>query len=283
MKKEIYLKVVDHAVTKEPFELLYDPELEMLCTIPQPDDKDLVKYYESEDYISHTDSKRNWFEQIYQRVKKGALKRKVKLLNSVSNSPKTLLDIGCGTGDFLNSAKNNGWEVTGIEPNTKAREIANSKLGDKVFDNQHLNHLKTGSFRAITLWHVLEHLPDLDTQINRLKQLLNDNGVIIIAVPNYKSFDASYYKEFWAAYDVPRHLWHFSRSSIAKLFQNHGLEITKILPLKWDAYYVSLLSEKYKNGWMNIFSAFFIASRSNLAAAKSGEYSSLIYVLKKQK
>lgn len=280
--KKTILKVKDHSVSGEEFQLVYNQSLEMLETFPQPEEDKLPVYYKSDDYISHTDSKRNLFEKVYHLVRNIALKRKLKLINSVSTETKNLLDIGCGTGDFLQVAQNNNWNVTGIEPNEKARALANTKISNQVLNASELINLKKNSFDIITLWHVLEHLPNIEDQISVLKKLLKHNGTIIIAVPNHKSFDASYYKTFWAAYDVPRHLWHFSKTAIKKLFKKEQMDLIKILPMKFDAYYVSLLSEKYKTGKMNFMKAFWIGWQSNLKAKKSGEYSSLIYIIKNE-
>lgn len=279
-ESKAYLKVKDHSVSGEVFELLKNDDFGYLETSPQPKEDQLSEYYKTEDYISHTDSKRNMFERVYHLVRSMSLKRKLRLINSFNFEDKTLLDIGCGTGDFLKVAQNNGWTISGIEPNDSARNIANSKTNNAVFKVEHLEKFKPKSFDVITLWHVLEHLPALDRQSELLKKLLKDNGTLIIAVPNYHSFDAKYYKEFWAAYDVPRHLWHFSQASINKLFATIAMEVVKTLPMTFDAYYVSLLSEKYKTGRMNIFNAFRIGLLSNLKAKHSKEYSSVIYIIK---
>ncbi|OZV70840.1 class I SAM-dependent methyltransferase [Winogradskyella aurantia] len=275
-----YLKVKDHSVSGEVFELRYNSELDMLETFPNPPENKLSEYYKSEDYISHTDSKRNLFELAYQVVRSISLKRKLKLINSFNTSSKDLLDIGCGTGDFLQTAQKKGWHVTGIEPNEEARRIANTKVKNNIYDSEHLDSFKENSFDVITLWHVLEHLPDLDNHIKRFKQYLKPNGFVVVAVPNFKSFDAQFYKSFWAGYDVPRHLWHFSKQSIQKLFRIHGFDLVKVLPLPFDAYYVSLLSEKYKSGFMNPIRAFRIGFKSNLKARSTKQYSSQIYILK---
>ncbi len=280
-KKPTYLTVKDHSVSGEDFQLVHNQELDMLETIPQPSANTLSEYYKSEDYISHTDSKRNWFEKAYHFVRGMALKRKLKLINSFPVSGKTILDVGCGTGDFLQTAKNNSWNVYGIEPNEKARAIANSKTRNQVFDTNTLQEFESGTFDVITLWHVLEHLPNLETEIQNLNRLLKPEGRLVIAVPNFKSYDAKHYSAFWAAYDVPRHLWHFSQTSISKLFSKHNLEIEKTLPMTFDAFYVSLLSEQYKSGSKNPLTAFWVGLQSNLKAKRTGEYSSLIYVLKK--
>lgn len=279
-EKKTYLTLKDYSVSGETFELLLNSEFEMLETFPVPTLKKLPRYYQSENYISHTDSKRNLFERIYQLVRSLSLKRKLKLINSFSSEEKNLLDIGCGTGDFLQIAKQNHWIVCGIEPNKNAREIANKKTNNSVFNTKELLNFESNRFDVITLWHVLEHLPNLQNQLSSFKQLLKPNGTLLIAVPNYKSYDANYYKSFWAGFDVPRHLWHFSKTSISKLTEKENMSVVKTLPMKFDAFYVSLLSEKYKTGKMNPFKAFWIGLQSNLKAKQSGEYSSLIYVIK---
>ena len=248
---------------------------DMLVTSPVPSNLD--KYYLSENYISHTDSKKSLFDKVYQLVKNHTLKKKLKLINSFKTEEKTILDVGAGTGDFLKVCKTGGWKITGIEPSDKAREYAESK---NIVLYENLNQVENNQFDVITLWHVLEHIPNLVEYIKQLKKLLKPNGVLIIAVPNHKSFDAKHYKEFWAAYDVPRHLWHFSKTAISKLFSLVDMNVEKILPMKFDSYYVSLLSENYKTKKSRPFNAFFIGLQSNLKAKRNGEYSSLIYIIK---
>lgn len=280
MNKNTYLTVKDHSVSGEVFQLLYDDEFDMLITSPQPSEDELPKYYKSQDYISHTDTQRNLFEKLYHFIRRISLKKKLKLINLFFSEEKILLDIGCGTGEFLKIAQQNNWTVFGIEPNEKARSIANKKTNNSVSDIEKLSNFKPQSFDVITLWHVLEHLPRLEEHISILKSLLKSNGTLIITVPNYKSYDAKYYKEFWAAYDAPRHLWHFSQSSISKLVVKENMQVFKTLPMKFDSYYVSLLSEKYKSGSMNIFNALRIGWLSNFKARQSTEFSSLIFCVK---
>jgi len=275
-----YLIVKDHSVSKEEFQLIYNDKFDMLETFPQPPEEKLSAYYKSEDYISHTDAKRNLFERVYHFIRSLSLQRKLKLINTFNLSDRNLLDIGCGTGDFLRTAQKNNWNVSGIEPNQEARDIANNKTNNAVFNIDQLLKFESNSFDVITLWHVLEHLPKLSDHMSIFKSLLKQNGRLIIAVPNYKSYDAKHYKSFWAAFDVPRHLWHFSQSSISKLTASEHMEIEKTLPMKFDAYYVSLLSEKIKTGKMNPITAFYQGLKSNLLAKSKNEYSSLIYVVK---
>jgi len=274
-----FIKVKDHSVSQETFELVHDKDLDMLITHPQPSLDKLPSYYESVDYISHTDGNKSLFEKMYQFVKSIALKNKLNLINSESQRGK-ILDIGAGVGDFLSVAKKDGWEIIGVEPSEKAKAIAKNK---GVAFVESLNDLENNSFDVITMWHVLEHVPDLENQIKELKRLIKPSGTIFIAVPNFNSFDAKYYGSFWAAYDVPIHLWHFSKTAIKKLFAKENLELQKVLPMKFDSFYVSLLSEKYKTGKMNFITAFLIGLRSNWAGRQNMEYSSHIYVLKNTK
>ena len=275
--KKYFLTVKDYSVSKETFDLYYDETLDMLITHPQPSLENLGKYYESEDYISHTDNKRSLFEKIYHFIKSIALKNKLNLINSLQPNKGIILDIGAGTGEFLSVAKNDGWQIIGVEPSDKAKAIAKSKGVSFV---EKTSELENHSFDVISMWHVLEHVPDLDKQIKELKRLLKPKGTLIIAVPNFKSFDANHYGKFWGAYDVPIHFWHFSKTAIKLLFEKEEMKLEKVLPMKFDSFYVSLLSEKYKSGKMNFVKAFFIGLQSNWKAKNNFEYSSHIYILK---
>lgn len=333
MALESYIKTKDYSVSNEEFELLLDDRIDLLITNPRPKKENLFKYYESENYISHTDRKKNITEYVYNFVKKHALNKKLELINSFEIEEKSILDIGCGTGDFLNTCQQAGWKTTGIEPSDKAKEKALEKLNENTYiysdihaffeddfaseekdldykqsykhtklyhhsehetknienevlkfnDNSEKINTNPYQFDVITMWHVLEHVHDLDKYIYRLKQLLKPNGVLVIAVPNYKSYDAEYYKEYWAAYDTPRHLWHFSQTSIHRLFSTELMKVVKTLPMKFDAFYVSLLSEEYKTGKKNFLKAIVNGIKSNKFGKRTGEYSSLIYVLKNMK
>jgi ubiquinone/menaquinone biosynthesis C-methylase UbiE len=265
----------DNTVSGELFEVMKNEKYEMLVTFPVP--SSLGSYYKSTDYISHTDSTKTFFDKIYQLVKNYTLKQKRSLLNSFNSESKTVLDVGAGTGDFLKTCKNSNWKVLGIEPSLEAREIAKKK---GIHLKENLSDIDNQKFDVITLWHVLEHVEDLKDTIKNLNFLLKPEGRIVIAVPNFKSYDALFYKECWAAFDVPRHLWHFSQNTIQKLFCEVEMVVTKTVPMRFDSYYVSLLSEKYKSGKLKPISAFYRGFVSNLKARKTFEYSSLIYVIK---
>lgn len=274
---KLFLKTKDFSVSGESFELHRDEDLDMLVTQPQPEN--LVPYYESENYISHTDAQKSFTDKLYQAVKQKNLSNKIQLVENQIDKLNSLLDVGAGTGDFMAAAQKAGFDVIGVEPNSKARQLAADK---GVQLDPELDTLKGRQFQVITLWHVLEHLPDLVEQISTIVSLLKDNGTLIIAVPNFKSFDAKHYGSYWAGYDVPRHLWHFSKTAMTKLFDRQGMEVISIRPMWFDAFYVSMLSEKYKGNKLYLISAFLVGLWSNVKACFTKEHSSLIYILKRK-
>ncbi len=275
---KLYLKTRDFSVSQEEFELLRDGNKELLYTHPVP--KNLDKYYDSEDYISHTDANNTLFDGLYQLAKRYSLSKKERYARKYCRKKKSLLDMGSGTGDFLLYATKKNWQVAGIEPNERAAKRSAAK-GIRVYPT--LQALQGRSFQIITLWHVLEHLPDLEASINGIERLLEDDGTLIVAVPNFKSFDANYYGPYWAAYDVPRHVWHFSRRAIQKLFHNHGFRLIKTKPMWLDAYYVGILSERYRGSRWPFLRGIWMGCRSNANALVSKECSSHIYILQKAK
>ncbi|MCY2686532.1 class I SAM-dependent methyltransferase [Salinimicrobium sp. TH3] len=274
------LKCKDHTVSGEYFELRKAKDLDLLATFPRPDLEQLPSYYKSENYISHTDSKRGFFDKVYQQVKNLMLKNKLNWIEKEKTPGVKILDIGAGTGDFLRAAKNRNWEVFGVEPNPDARKLASEKGVElEKTTSSFFDH----SFDVITMWHVLEHVPDLEEQIKELDRLLKPNGLLVIAVPNFKSDDAKKYEENWAAYDVPRHLYHFSPSAIKDIFNSTGFLLTSQKGLFFDSFYVSLLSEKYSSASGNLLRAGYNGIISNFKARSSGNYSSLAYFLKKSR
>lgn len=268
----------DHTVTGKDFDLVYDEEREMLITTPKPGKSEISGYYQSQDYISHTDSNKTYFDKIYQKVKKYMLQKKLGWINKKMPAKGRILDIGAGTGDFLVEAEKKGWKIDGVEPSETARAHAKSK-GIKLRETT--EEFTSNSFDVITMWHVFEHVYDLRAQIVELEHLLKKGGLLVIAVPNFKSYDANYYKEHWAAYDVPRHLWHFSQRSFKHLFSGTGFKHSGSRPLIFDSFYVSFLSEKYRTGKTKIFNPLWIGLRSNIEARYTSEYSSIAYFFRK--
>lgn len=270
-----YLETKDFLVTQQPFKLIHNDQFKMLVTHPQPEN--LAPYYQSEAYISHTDSKKGGVAFLYQTVKKWALKNKVSIISKLQPHKKSVLDIGAGTGDFLFTAKKMGWQIEGVEINEKARNLAANK---NINLYPEISNIPSKKYDVVTLWHVLEHLPNLKEVTQQIEALVKPKGFLVIAVPNYKSYDAQYYKGYWAAFDTPRHLWHFSRKSLPLLFSGR-LTLVKTKPMIFDSFYVSLLSEKYKNKSNFLIRAFFIGLWSNIKALSTKEHSSIIYIFQK--
>lgn len=277
--KKKRLKVKDYFLSGEEFILQENETFGFLKTTGIAFEK-LADYYKSEDYISHSDASKTIFDKLYQWIKKYNIAYKFSKLSQQTNQ-KTLLDYGCGTGDFLKYAKDKGLKVYGVEPNEAALNLAQKKVGTEYVSSRNLKEINQ-QFDYITLWHVLEHIPDLFEFIEELKSKLNPDGKILIAVPNHLSLDAKFYKNYWAAWDVPRHIWHFSNDSFQKLMYKNNLEIVKIYPLWFDSFYVSLLSEKYKKTKFGFIRAILIGSLSNLSAIFNQNYSSVIYEIRKK-
>ncbi|MFZ4546343.1 MAG: class I SAM-dependent methyltransferase [Bacteroidales bacterium] len=274
-----FLSGTDYFLTHETFEIVKCRNCGFRLTNPRPEARDLGKYYESTEYISHSNKQKGLFASVYQLVRKYTLGRKLALIKRFQEKGE-ILDIGCATGQFLHFMSEKGWKTTGIEPDDKTRAKAISEYDLNVFPEEGLNTFPKASFDVITMWHVLEHVSELNTRMIQLKNLLKSNGTLFIAVPNYESYDAKIYGKFWAGYDLPRHLYHFAKSDIKLLADKNGFKIVEILPMKFDAFYVSLLSEKYKSGKMRWLPAFWNGLLSNLKASPKFGYSSQTYVLK---
>lgn len=277
-----FLKCKDHTVSHETFQIMECNSCKLKFTNPRPEPQKLGDYYKSETYISHSNISKGFINSAYQVIRKYTLLKKLQLISKYYRTGK-ILDIGCGTGEFLKICKDAKWVTLGIEPDPDARKKAVENHGLDVLEEAEIKSLKNEDFDIISMWHVLEHVSNLNERIEDLKRLIKPNGVIIIAVPNLSSLDAQIYQEYWAAYDLPRHLYHFSPSDIETVFESHGLTVFKNLPMIFDSFYVSLLSEKYRMGKSNIIRAFWNGFRSNLYALKTGrKYSSQIYLIRKR-
>jgi 2-polyprenyl-3-methyl-5-hydroxy-6-metoxy-1,4-benzoquinol methylase len=275
-----FLICKDYFLTQEEFTIVECTSCGFKFVNPRPDLDSVGKYYESPEYISHDSSKGGLLTAIYTKIRKFTHKKKYRLVNKYSD-PGNILDIGCASGELLNLFKVNNWKSYGIEPNEKARNFAKETFGLDVKSEDELKKFPTGIFDVIMMWHVLEHVYPLNDRILDLKRLLKPGGTIFIAVPNCNSYDAKYYGKFWAAYDVPRHFSNFVSSTMKILLEKNGFTIVKILPMKFDSFYVSLLSEKYKYKKLKYFHGFSTGLKSNLKARKSeNTYSSLIYIVK---
>lgn len=277
---EPFLVCKDYTVSQENFNIVSCKSCGFKFTNPRPEDSVIGNYYKAESYVSHSNTKKGIINKLYHLVRSYTLKKKVSMVNSYV-SRGTILDYGCGTGMFLKSCKDNGWESFGMEPDDSARKIA-SEHGLNVFSDKARiqTYISDKQFSAITLWHVLEHVTDMNETLSFFKSKLKKDGVLIIAVPNHVSYDAKSYKEHWAAYDVPRHIYHFDVKSMSSLLSNAGFKLVETKGMKFDSFYVSMLSEKYKTGSMNLIKAFMVGLKSNLKAKDSTMYSSSIYIFK---
>lgn len=277
------LLATDHTVSKEKFPVVECSNCTLRFTQNVPGPECIAPYYKSEDYISHTNTSKGLINRLYQFVRNRTMVSKRKLIQqSTGLSKGTLLDVGSGVGTFVQVMKQAGWQVTGLEPDADARKVAAQVYNTDLTDIAQFYDLPVGSFDAITMWHVLEHVHELQRYMQQLKALLKENGKLFIAVPNYRSTDAAVYKEHWAAYDVPRHLYHFSPRSIELLMEKNGMKVEAYKPMWYDSFYISLLSSKYKNGKPNLIAAFFNGLRSNFKTLGDVKRcSSVIYVISK--
>ncbi|MCX6316825.1 MAG: class I SAM-dependent methyltransferase [Bacteroidetes bacterium] len=277
------LTAKDHTVSGETFIILHCNECTLRFTQDAPDAASAGPYYKSENYISHTNTSKGLINRLYQSVRKRTLKHKRKLIARALGIQKgSLLDVGSGTGAFVQHMQQHGWQVNGLEPDADARQVAKTVNKVELEDISRFYELAPHEFDAISLWHVLEHVHDLHPYVQQLKNLLKMNGRLFIAVPNYTSKDAAVYQENWAAYDVPRHLYHFSPRSMQVLMEKNGLKLLEYKPMWYDSFYISLLSSKYKNGKANLLGAFTNGLRSNINAwGDVKKCSSVIYVIDK--
>ncbi len=276
-----FLVVQDKSVSQESFVLVQCTNCGLKLTNPRPSEAAIGAYYASEAYISHSDTSQGLLNKTYRLVRSMAIRKKVELVNRLNTRGK-ILDYGCGVGYFLKACQRQGWQVEGYEPNETARLQAEEKIGKSVLSAQ-IEVLEAESFDVISLWHVLEHVHQLNETLHTLVNACKKGGYIVLAVPNSDSYDAKKYGADWAAYDVPRHLYHFNKASMQKLLKKHKLDLKEVLPMIWDSYYVSILSEKYKHGQTKMLGSFLTGFRSNLHAAKNdNSYSSQIFIAQKK-
>jgi SAM-dependent methyltransferase len=278
-----FLSCRDHLISKETFVVCKCNKCGFVFTQDHPDESEAGKYYESEDYISHSDTKRNITDLAYQLIRRLMMNRKKRLVQGITGlSSGTILDIGCGTGHFLNSMKLAGWDIKGIEINEKARIYAESRFRIPVLTPEKIWTLSAGTYDCITLWHVLEHFYEPKEVMKEIFKLLRPEGICMIALPNNNSFDARYYGKDWAAYDVPRHLWHFNPNTFSLFSKVNNFEIRQKKKLPFDVFYISILSEKYRGAKIPFISGILKAKIFWLRSLSDSESSSsIIYILKK--
>ncbi len=279
------LKVKDHTVSGEYFPVWHCSDCTVRFTQDVPDEAGIGRYYQSSGYISHSDTEKGLVNWLYHRVRQFTLGNKRRLVQRHTGlAGGCLLDVGCGTGAFAHTMVKAGWSVTGLEPDAAARAKATALYGFRPQEAGVLFSLVPGSYDVITLWHVMEHVHQQEAYVRRLYELLAPGGKLIIAVPNYTAADAGYYKESWAAYDVPRHLFHYSPVAMTRLVQKAGFSDPVLRPMWFDSFYIAMLSEKYRHGRGNLIRAVWNGFRSNLVAlGNKGRCSSVIYVFGKDR
>ena len=272
------LSVVDRSITGEKFTVRSCRKCGFCHTHPQPDENNIGRYYASDEYVSHSETRAGIINKLYGFLQKYNLRYKHRLLSKIVPRG-TWLDYGAGAGAFMAYCKQKNIDIIGLEPDEPSRNKASAK-GLEIYSPSHIAAFQEGEFAAITMWHVLEHVHQLNALLAQAHRILKPGGILTIAVPNLLSYDAHHYKEFWAAYDVPRHLWHFREKDVRGITIPHGFEFRSKHPLKLDAFYVSMLSEKYMKG--NLLRGIWIGLRSNFHARFSAyPYSSEVYVFKK--
>jgi len=277
-----FLECIDYTVSKNKFIIVQCSSCGFRFTNPRPEEAESGKYYQSEEYISHSDTRKGLINNLYHYARKFTLKKKLKLITSVSKKQQgNLLDLGCGTGAFLNICKENGWKVQGIEPSAEARDVAKKNHGLDLNNINTWEKFPDNSLDVITAWHVLEHVYKLEEEVKQVKRTLTSDGTFVVALPNCSSADAQFYGQYWAAYDLPRHIWHFTPADVKRFFEKQGFTLEAVLPMPWDAYYICMLSEKYKAGNVNYGRAMVHGWVSNNNGKKNGNtWSSQIYILK---
>jgi 2-polyprenyl-3-methyl-5-hydroxy-6-metoxy-1,4-benzoquinol methylase len=277
------LTTKDYTVSKEIFSVWQCDDCTCRFTQNVPGANAIGAYYQSATYVSHSDTKKGFINKLYHAVRNYTIQGKRRLVEKLSSRQNgSLLDIGAGTGAFAAAMQKAGWNITALEPDITARENASRKYGLSIQPLDDLVSFNDKEFDIITLWHVLEHVRQLHEYIETFHRILKDDGVLLIAVPNYTSCDAALYKEYWAAYDVPRHLYHFSPAGMKQLMKQHGFKVIQCKPMWFDSFYVAMLSEQYKTGHSNLIRAVWNGWTSNLKTLSNADKcSSVIYVIKK--
>ncbi len=276
------LSAKDYTVSQEAFSIWACQNCQLRFTQSVPVESNIGRYYQSEEYVSHSNTNKGLINRLYQWVRNYTLKQKRKLVETVTGKAGgTILDIGCGTGEFLGTMKRAGWDTLGLEPDEGARTMAAQQQDVTVREPDHLFAMNGPQFDVISMWHVLEHVHRLHENLQQIRSLIHPRGVLLIAVPNYQSGDAEHYGKEWAAYDVPRHLYHFSAPNMKALLGQHGFEVKELRHMPFDAFYVSMLSEKYRHGKVRLISAFWQGLRSFLSSRSQPERgSSILYIIR---
>lgn len=273
----------DQFATGENFEICKCLDCSFVFTQNIPNEKEIGRYYESPTYISHSDTNKGFVNRCYHLVREIMLRRKASLVNSLVDDSKTnLLDYGAGTGYFARAMQRLDWDVTAIEKSEQARQYSKDQFGFEMLPVEALYDCEDGCFDVVTMWHVMEHIQNINEFWDELYRILDDNGIAVIALPNSSSYDAQTYREYWAAYDVPRHLWHFTPSTVMKFGRKHGFILERQYTMPFDGFYISMLSERYKGSKLSVLKGAWNGLLGWLASwSKKSASSSIIYVFRK--
>lgn len=262
-ESRLAVQPTDHTVSHKPFDIRECAACGFRFTSPRPSQDEIGAYYLSDDYISHAASAHSLQDRIYRAVRQVTIRSKHRLL--AGHQPAgNVLDLGCGTGDFLHYLQKHGYRSLGVEVSPNARKIAEAKGLQVVHELQAIDSSRT--FDALTLWHVLEHVPDPKNTLQELHRKSNPGAFLIIAVPDRESWDANHYGPYWAAWDVPRHLSHFRQRDIAKILHETGFNLVQTRRMWFDAPYVATLSEQYRGAGKigSLFKGLLVGCRSNV-------------------
>lgn len=274
-----YIDCKDYLVSHKEFKIQTCSSCGFRFTNPRPDKESIGEFYQSADYISHNDQSAGIINKLYRLVRQYTLRQKLKLINSIHPQKGKVLDIGCGTGLFLETCKNGEWSIAGVEPDKNARAVAVARLKETITAD--ISEIADSQFDLITMWHVLEHVADLQETVQELNRHLRKGGTLLLALPNSDSHDAQHFKQYWAAYDVPRHLSHFTPTTINKLVSQAGFTLVAKKPMHFDSFYIGILSTRNRDGKTKWFESLYEGLRSNISGKQTGQYSSMIYVFKK--
>jgi SAM-dependent methyltransferase len=275
---------VDSFVSGEEFSLYTCEYCKFLFTQNFPDEEAMDRYYEAPDYVSHSDTHKGLMNQLYHVVRRMMLRRKVRRVIRESHRKEgRLLDYGAGTGYFAAAMQRKGWSVEAMEKSERARSFAQAHFGLECLPPEKLADCAPEQYDVITLWHVMEHIEKVNEAWATFHRLLKADGILVAAVPNGDSYDAQKYGKAWAAYDVPRHLWHFTPDTMRLFGAKHDFVLAGSYPMPFDAFYISMLSEKGLRRRFPLLRGTWSGMVGGLNAIGNKERSSsIVYVFKKR-
>ena len=279
-----YADCTDFTVSRESYILMRCPECGMVYTSNPPKECDTSKYDKLDLKLKLGDSPAGLIHKLYYYIRLRMLSRKAHIVESQSyRTGGSLLNYGAKTGYFSHKMERRGWKVTSIEKYHEERLFSLEMFHHRMFDVPEMDRLHPETFDVITLWHVFEHCYDPNGLLDKFYKLLRPTGILIMACPNIRSTDAMHYGPYWAAYDVPRHLWHFNTTSLSELAHKHGFTLMHRERMPFDCFYISILSEKHKRHKMAFLRGILYGFHCWLVSlAHPDSSSSMVYVFRKR-